>query len=132
MQAFTSGSPVSPRQWPGSLQLPACLSRGQPWARGTPRGLLSIPGTQRASLAPKSLARMQGILGRPGPPRQAAGKAGPETSDEEHSRAVQNRHFLGSLPLWRRMTGFDRSVPSLHLGLQLGFIVLSKVGTELI
>ncbi|XDA85034.1 hypothetical protein R6Z07F_014819 [Ovis aries] len=72
---------------------------------------------------------MQGILGRPGPPRQeAAGKAGPRDLRRGafQSRAKKTGTFLALLPLWRRMTGFDRTVRASIWALQLGFIVLTQ------
>lgn len=103
------------------------LSVGASPGRGTPRGLTSIPGPE-SQLGPKSLARMQG-LGRPGPPHQeAAGKA--RDLRRGHSEAVQRKQALSWLSSHsgRRMTGTAGLCEPPSQALQLGFIVLSKVG----
>ena len=130
MQAFTSGSPVSPGQWPGSLKLPACLSRGPALDATHPATPPEHPRDRRASLAPRispgcgaSWAGLGHLVRKlPGRPAQELRQGAFQ------SHAKKTGTFLALLPLWCRMTGFDRTVRFSIWVLQLGFIVLSKVG----
>lgn len=98
MQAFTSGSPVSPGQWPGSLKLPVCLSRGPALDAAHPATPPEHPRDRRASLAPRiSLGCGASWAGLGHLVRKLPGRPAPRSSDKEPSRAAQRKQALSWL-----------------------------------